>query len=57
MDRNSRIVKEPHCQQCGGVIGKDCGSWEGYTSCCNERVVSDCDPGGDCYHDEEPVNG
>ncbi|MGV0985100.1 MAG: hypothetical protein ACOYB2_11125 [Limnohabitans sp.] len=48
--RRVKRVEGPHCQQCGGRIGIDSGSWEGYTSCCNERVVSTCEPGGDCSH-------
>jgi hypothetical protein len=46
-------VTAPHCQACGGVLDTDCGAWDGYTSCCNERVVggygTPCTP-ADCYH-------
>ncbi len=48
-----KTIHEPHCQACGGIIGTDCGAWEGYTSCCNERVVGgyrNCDP-KECGHD------
>lgn len=49
-------IAEPHCQQCGRIVGKECGHWEGYTSCCNELVVGGADAmhpcqTPDCYHD------
>ncbi len=46
-------IKDAHCQACGNVVDRDCGAWDGYTSCCNERVVgADGRPctGDDCYH-------
>lgn len=30
---------EQHCEQCGAIVGRDCGEWEGYTSCCNELAT------------------
>ena len=45
-----RIIEGVHCQQCGNLVGVDCGEWDGYTSCCNEIAVWDCDP-RDCSHD------
>lgn len=48
-------IHATHCQQCGRVEGEEMGSWEGYTSCCNERAVSPwgekCDP-DECTHYE-----
>lgn len=48
--RRIKKVDGPHCQQCGARIGVDAGAWDGYTSCCNERVVYSCEPGRDCSH-------
>lgn len=43
-------IKEPHCQSCGSIIGKECGQWDGYTSCCNELIISGGCSSHDCYH-------
>jgi hypothetical protein len=42
------ITEGSHCQMCGRITRGD----EGYTSCCNERVVDagSCDKYDDCYH-------
>lgn len=63
-----RQIDTAHCQACGSTDPQDIG-WDvraandGYTACCNERVVGGprglankpakcADPdGGDCYHD------
>lgn len=44
-------IRVPHCQACAGIIGEDCGEWEGYTTCCNERVVH---ADHDCQNTHEP---
>lgn len=45
MNEHGCAIYVPHCQTCGGIVGEDCGEWEGYTSCCNERV---CHAEHDC---------
>lgn len=46
------MTNTAHCQQCGSTDNEDVyGGDQGYTDCCNERVVYDCDP-RDCSHDE-----
>lgn len=64
-----RNIAGPHCQACGSTSAEDIGNLvdtEGYTRCCNERVVSHapattplmydfsprtCSADRDCYHD------
>lgn len=51
-------INQPHCQACGNTdpydldTGRD-EDLQGYTRCCNERVVLgfECGgPNGGCYH-------
>jgi hypothetical protein len=43
---------QDHCQSCGSTNYEDLhGGDQGYTACCNERVVSECDL-VDCGHGE-----
>lgn len=54
-------ITEPHCQQCGNTDeGVAYNSRDGYTGCCNERIISNgprmCDP-AECFHDETELGG
>lgn len=47
-------VEGRHCQQCGSTDPEDLETYDdpdyqGYTRCCNERNVDQCDP-SDCSH-------
>jgi hypothetical protein len=52
--REQRIIIGEHCQACGTTDAEYVG-WaalaesDGYTACCNEIAMIDCDP--HCYHD------
>lgn len=48
---NGGLVEEIHCSECGN--NSDGYGVDGYSSCCNEPLVSDCRPyadGGSCHH-------
>lgn len=60
----TRQIDQPHCQSCGSTRPEsisDLRDTEGYTRCCNQRVVWHTDPHSlvqttcsasrDCYHD------
>jgi len=65
MDRSTTTnIQQAHCQSCGSVKAEDVSNLrdtEGYTRCCNERVVyhgkdvfgrtETCATSRDCYHD------
>lgn len=47
------VVEQEHCQACGRTDASEIYGDDGYTDCCNERVVegNSCDNGeNDCYH-------
>jgi ribosomal protein L37E len=49
-DRSVPVDGKPHCQQCGSTDREDLYHGDqGYTACCNERVVTHCNP-RDCGH-------
>ena len=43
-------VKGPHCKSCGQPDQPNRFN-EGYSSCCNKRIVYECDP-RDCSHQD-----
>ena len=63
-DQTPRNIEAAHCQSCGSTRREDVADLadtQGYTRCCNERVVchrpdtfgrvETCAQAGDCYHD------
>lgn len=49
-----RVVEGRHCQQCGTTDYESLETGDqGYTACCNELVMTECDPGGFCSHGED----
>lgn len=54
--RKPRIIAGAHCQECGSTDNEDIMfSEDGYSNCCNEIIVWDCDnylgtEQGTCYH-------
>jgi len=57
-------IERPHCQSCGSTDAEDVSDLrdtDGYTRCCNERVIyhgtdvfgqrRTCASEGDCYHE------
>lgn len=52
-DTDMKIIAEDHCQQCGSTDWQDLNDGDqGYTGCCNERVISrgDCSVQAGCSH-------
>lgn len=52
IEQPMRSILKQHCQACGSTHYEDISNSDGYTACCNERVVGGygpCDP-NECYH-------
>lgn len=49
-----KIIHDEHCRSCGNIVNEECGTWDGYTSCCNKPTApSGCYDG--CSHDEVTI--